>query len=104
MTIHNKQIFIGVVIEVEEASAPTAEWTTDRAETKLIGAIIKTSTVEIEMQRVGIAGKIRGEDIRSTVAIDITDRNPHRRLLATRAVNGDSTAQTVVDVGPRFQR
>ena len=64
------QILVPVTVEVEEARTPGEERPADRGQAVLAGPIVEQPATQVEVQGVGVAREIRGEQIGMGVAVD----------------------------------
>ena len=101
MAIDYEQILVGIEVEIKESRAPSDERATRCAQTELIGAVVEAAAVEVEMQGVGVAGEIGGEDIGAAIGVDVGDGDSHGCLLGAFAVDPDSRTQAIVAKLPR---
>jgi hypothetical protein len=98
MSVDEKEIEPAVVVEIDKADAPAEP---PRVEADAAGkrTILTGALAGVGVERRGVAGEVRLEDVERAVAIVVADRDAHSRLrlsiLAVGAAGGNA------DVGER---
>ena len=96
VAIEDEQVLVAVVIEVVEPAGPAQIGAADHAQTELHGPVVEERAVEVQVQRVRIAGEVGREDVRAGVPVDVADSDPHGGLVAAVEVGREAAVEADV--------
>src|SRR5215467_10283859 len=85
MAIGYKQVEQAIIVEIQEACAPSKERYCWRAQPSLVGHVRKTSVALIAIKRVVVVGKTGDVKIQFAVSVVISNGDPHRGLFPSFA-------------------
>ena len=88
VAVEHHQVLRTVVVQVHERGRPAEERAAGSTDAELGSAVVEERAVEVQVERVGVAREVRGEDIGETVRIHVADRDSHGGLRRAVDVGG----------------
>ena len=88
VAVEHHQVLRTVVVQVHERGRPAEERAAGSTDAELGGAVVEERAVEVQVERVGVAREVGGEDVGETVRIHVADRDSHGGLRRAVDVGG----------------
>src|SRR5437879_5181891 len=79
MAVSHEKVEPPVVVHVEETDTPAEKPSID-AQAGKVGVVIEVAVAEVEVDRIGVTGEIRFDDVQQAIAVVVADGDAHACL------------------------